>query len=268
MAKKDELKLKREADRRTALLGLAADRNSEKQRECLTSMEMSNLLDGRCSDSQRQSFIAHLSSCDTCYREWLELEQELSGDTAHYKKLLFFRQKYLTVAGSLLAAAASIIFYLNLDQSPGLQEATIQPMPQLESVQSLDAQERPVRQKKVEKSAPSVSVKKTERMRVEIQSDSVKENKVDEFSARMAAPVAVAPEPVQLWLERVQQSCSEPGGGHEKWSLLFMQGRELSSAEESPHLLNVVKLVGKLAQGQDQELVCRKIMKIIHERKE
>jgi len=268
MAKQDELKLKREADRRTALLGLAADINSEKQRECLTSTEMSNLLDGRCSDSQRQSFVAHLSSCDTCYREWLELEQELSEDTTHYKKLLFFQRKYLTVTGSLLAAAASIVFYLNLDQSPGLQEATIEPIPQLESAQSLDAQESPVLQKKVEKIAPPVSVKKTERMRVEIQSDSVKENKMDAFSARMAAPVAVAPDPVQLWLERVQRSCSEPEGGHEKWSVLFMQGRELPSAKEYPHLLNVVRLAGTLTQGQDQEPVCKEIMKIIQEKKE
>lgn len=268
MAKEDELKLRRDADRRTALLGLAADRNSEKQGECLSSTEMSDLLDGSCSDGQRQSFFTHLSSCDSCYREWLELQQELSENGPHNKKLLFFQRKFLAVSGSLLAAAASVVFYLNLTQSPGPQEQVIQPPPRLESTQSLDAEESSVRQKTVEKVAPQVSIKKSERRSAEIQSDSVKENKMDAFSARMAAPAAVALDPVQLWLENVQKSCSESESGNEKWNLLFIQGLELSSAKDFPQLQNVVEQVEKLAQGQDQELVCTTIMKMIKEKKE
>lgn len=270
MAKKDELKLKRDADRRTALLGLVADRNSEKQGECLTSTEMSDLLDGRCSENQRQSFFVHLSSCDACYREWLELQQELSGDTTHHKKFLFFRQKSLTVIGSLLATAASVVFYLNLNQSPRPQKPVNQPLPQLETTLSRDVKGNPVRQKTVEKIAPPVSVKKTKLKRVEIQADSIKKNKMDTFSARMAAPatVAVAPDPVQLWLDSVKKSCSEPGGGLEKWNLLFMRGRELLSTESFSQLQNIVVQVRKLAGGEDQEPVCVEIMKMIQEKRE
>jgi len=61
MANKDELKRKRELDRRAALLALAADRTAEKSGNCISSQEMAALLDGKCEAELHNAFLEHFS---------------------------------------------------------------------------------------------------------------------------------------------------------------------------------------------------------------
>lgn len=262
MANGDELKRKREADLRAALLGLAADRKTEKQGSCLSSQEMAEFLDGKCEADLYQSFLAHLSSCDSCYREWLELDQELFHNRSVPRKVFLFQRKFLAVSGSLLAAAASVVFYLNLDQAPGPQKSSPPEPLQLEMMQSPDAARSPVRQKRVEKDILPVPLKKASRQALEMQS-----KRVQIGEERAVLPrVAASGDPVQRWLQQVEEKCSGPESDAAAWKVLASQGGKLVLAVQSPELKLIALEVDKIAQGQGQERVCNEIIRILRER--
>ena len=267
MANKDELKRKREADQRAALLGLAADRKTEKPGSCLSSQEMAELLDGKCEAEQLQSFLAHLSSCDSCYREWLELDLELSRNKSALHTPLLFQRKFLTVSGSLLAAAASVVFYLNLDQAPGPQKVSAPAPLQLEMMQSPDAARSPVRQKRMEKVVPSAPLKKARpQATLEMRSESVQISEDSAAMPSMAVSGNIAQDSVQQWLNQVEEKCSEPAEEGVAWKVLARQGGKLVLAVESPKLRLIVEQLDHLAQGQEQERACAEIQRILRER--
>ena len=278
MAKVAALNKKQAADRRTALLGLAADRNAEQPGNCLTSRDMSELLEETCSAEQRQRFLLHLSSCDACYREWLELQQLLEVKAARTKPYLL-RRKVLTVTGSLLAAAASVIFYLNLNQS-GPYGPPVLPSPATDSVmeESSDRAKEPVRHKAVKKRAlpAALEMEKSEAGNGRGQAESsvqvrekkavtAKDDAVQSFSvtssqtdgARLAAPV-------QQWLQRVAEKCSGLHSGQE-WSMLAQQGRALPAADQFPQLPAIVDHVERLAGEGEYEIECAVIRRLLKE---
>jgi len=266
MANKDELKRKREADQRAALLGLAADRKTEKPGSCLSSQEMAELLDGKCETVQQQSFLAHLASCDSCYREWLELDQELSHDQSVLQKPLLFQRKFLTVSGSLLAAAASVVFYLNLDQAPGPQKVPAPAPLQLEMEQSTDAARSPARQKRMKEVVPSAPLKKARPQALEMKSESVQISEDSAAMPSMAVSGNIAQDPVQQWLEQVEKRCSGPVSEGVAWTVLARQGGKLVLAVGSPELQRIVEQLDHLVQGQEQERACAEIKRILRER--
>ncbi len=94
MANKDDLKRKRRVDQRSALLALVVDKNSGKMGHCLSSQEMAELLDGKCTGEQRQLFLEHFSGCDICYREWLTLSQELERKNEWLPNRFLCSEKY------------------------------------------------------------------------------------------------------------------------------------------------------------------------------
>ena len=286
MAKVEELNKKQAADRRTALLGLAAGRDAERQGDCLTSQEMSELLEDKCPTGQRQRFLSHLASCDSCYREWLELQQLLQEKTSGVKPLLF-RRKVLAVTGSLLAAAASVVIYLNVDNSPGLQGPQALSFPEADSVieESLERASEPAHQKAVLKKRAlpvPVEMEKQESAAAQLQQSdavvvkekkgvTVKDGAVQSFSrasnqvdgARLAAP-AMALDPVHLWLQQVAEKCSGLHSGQE-WSILAQQGRELPLTGQVPQLSAVIDHTERLAAGENHEIECAAIKRIVKE---
>jgi hypothetical protein len=282
MAKVEELSRKQAADRRAALLGLAADRSAGQQGDCLTSREMSELLEEHCSTEQRRRFLVHLSSCDPCYREWLELQQLLEAKAAPLTPL-FFRRKALTVTGSLLAAAASVIFYLNIDNSPGPHGPPVLSSPEADTAmeESLERASEPFRQKAEkgrELPAPLV-MERQESESVQVQSEPVrisekkgvkaKDDAVQSFSAvsNQAGGVlpgapAMVPDPVQQWLQLVKEKCSGLHSGQD-WSLLAGQGRMLQVTDPFPQLPAILGHVERLANNGDHGIECAAIKKII-----
>ncbi len=284
MAKVEELNKKQAADRRTALLGLAADRNAERQGDCLTSQEMSELLEDNCSAEQRQRFLLHLASCDSCYREWLELQQLLEEKAFHSKPLLF-RRKVFTVTGSLLAAAASVIFYLNINNSPGPFEPSVLSSPAADTVveESLKRATEPAQPKVLKKRALPAPLEreKAESAAGQLQLESVvvkekkgvtvKDDAVQSFSrtssqmdgARFATS-ARAPDSAHQWLRRVAEKCSELHSGQE-WSMLAQQGRMLPLTSQFPQLAAIIDHVENLASGGGHEIECAAIKRILKE---
>lgn len=276
MANRDELKQKRGTDARVALLGLVADKQGSPQRGCLSSSEMAELLDEKCVVvGQRQQYLAHLSTCEACYREWVDLQQELSHGSVDKKKPLLFQRKFLTVSGSLLAAAASVVFYLNLDISPGPEEQSVLIEPQFERKDSPEKLEIRKQQKSVESIVKPASVEQSKPQLDEVQMESVQDSMAKEVvvplkeaqlrTKRMAASVMVL-DPVQLWIQQVHKKCAAKNSDPADWQDLVRQGKELSSKGTFPQLEIILEKIIQLNAGDAREAVCAEIQRIVREK--
>ncbi len=279
----DDLQKKREADRRSGLLGLAADRSPGEPGKCLSVQEMSTLLDGNCSTHERQRFLVHLSSCDSCYREWVALDHVLYEKQAGKKKRLLFQPSFLALSGSLLAAAASVIFFMNLDYSPGPEKAPLPsaaPELQMEATSEKSEKRRLHGREKKVVPAPASLEKKVERHTLSRQaSEAVKgvtapmeEDAVHSFStadeqaaSALLQSASPAVDPVQQWLHRVEENCRSRSSGQAGWIELARQGDALPLTDQHLDLSAIVKHVHRLGQGEDQAWVCVEIQRILAE---
>lgn len=102
------------------MLGLAADRSSVAG-DCLTIEEMSLLAEKKYNPEEESKYLNHIGGCERCYDEWLILrdqvieEQEKESGKDKITFISFFSHpKALTVFGTTLAAAASILLVLNI----------------------------------------------------------------------------------------------------------------------------------------------------------
>lgn len=127
MAETIELAKKREAERRLALLALAGEQ-PEPSGSCLDPEELAALIEGRLAPEQAEPCLAHLAGCEHCYALWLQLDrewQEQAGKNGRNRlRRLISRPRFLTAAGSLLAAAASIAVFLNITTQADRQALT------------------------------------------------------------------------------------------------------------------------------------------------
>jgi hypothetical protein len=265
MISRDELKEKREADSRVALLGLAADTTGTKQGRCLSSVEMAAFLDGKCELEQKQSYLNHISTCESCYKEWLDLQQELFHDTTVQKKPLLFQRWFLRAGGSLLAAAASVVFYLNLDTGPVSLDVPISTVPQLEMKQTPEMEETPVAPSPVEKSRQQF-----DRMPATTPEDGVEEKLAVPARQMSLRSEAMAPAMIldlsDQWIELVLKKCSEEKVEQIVWKDLARQGKELPPVDGLFQLKDIVKKVSQISAGEDRESLCAEIKQILKEK--
>jgi hypothetical protein len=144
---------KKQADRRTALLGLAADQPAEAG-VCPTSAEMAELID-LCTTEKKEQFFRHIAVCETCYREWLTLQMVLDKRIESKKKsrlFKFFEPGNMALFGTLLAAAASVVVFLNINLPTTEKTSLIAP------IESMRQEPSSVREE--EKSRPAVSAER------------------------------------------------------------------------------------------------------------
>ena len=108
---------KTRAARRLALLVLSSDQPAPAT-PCPEPAELAALVEGRLEPAREETCLAHLAGCDRCCALWLQLDrhrQEQAATGARGRLLrLVGRPRALTVAGSLLAAAASVALVLTL----------------------------------------------------------------------------------------------------------------------------------------------------------
>ena len=132
----NSLDKKTAAQKRTALLALAADR-SEKTGECLTPEAMASFLDGTCSREEKELVLKHISLCQRCYSEWMVLIdlQFESGRNRRIKERrpFFLRPASLAAFAAAMAAVVSIGIFLDInpfsyriDSEPAPPVATMQ----------------------------------------------------------------------------------------------------------------------------------------------
>ena len=117
MAEQRDFDKTRAAQRRLALLVLSSDQPAPAT-PCPEPAELAALVEGRLEPAREEACLAHLAGCDRCCALWLQLDrhrQEQAATGARGRLLrLVGRPRALTVAGSLLAAAASVALVLTL----------------------------------------------------------------------------------------------------------------------------------------------------------
>ena len=107
-----------EAERRLALLALAGERPAPAS-PCPEAETLAALVEGRLTAPETDACLAHLAACESCYALWLQLDREWRDQRPDRQRKgvllrLTGRPRALPVAGSLLAAAASIALVLTL----------------------------------------------------------------------------------------------------------------------------------------------------------
>ena len=116
MAEMTELERQRRADRQLALLTLASEQ-PKADGPCPKAEELAALVEGKLPPEEADACLTHLAGCGQCYSLWLQLDREDQEHTARQRPpllRLLSRPRLLTAAGSLLAAAASVVVFLNL----------------------------------------------------------------------------------------------------------------------------------------------------------
>lgn len=272
MANRDELRHKREADSRVAQLGLATDLQDSPKGSCLSSKEMAELLDGKCDTDQQQLHLAHLSSCETCYKEWLDLQQELSSGNVEKKKALIFQRRFLAVSGSLMAVAASVVFFLNLNISPGPGDSPVLMTTQSERKRSPKKLELPMQKATTNITEPT-TVKQLKPQFDKVHMEAIEDN--EEFATpsgqsrframKMAAPTIVL-DSAQEWVQQVLKKCAVGGSDPTGWEDLVHQGKELSPQNNMlPQVEIILEKLNQLLVGDARETVCTEIKGIVSE---
>ena len=117
MAEQRDFDKTRAARRRLALLVLSSDQPAPAT-PCPEPAELAALVEGRLEPAREEACLAHLAGCDRCCALWLQLdrhrqEQAATGRRGRLLRLVG-RPRALKVAGSLLAAAASVALVLTL----------------------------------------------------------------------------------------------------------------------------------------------------------
>ena len=117
MAEQKAFDKTRAARRRLALLVLSSDQPAPAT-PCPEPAELAALVEGRLEPAREEACLAHLAGCDRCCALWLQLdrhrqEQAATGRRGRLLRLVG-RPRALKVAGSLLAAAASLALVLTL----------------------------------------------------------------------------------------------------------------------------------------------------------
>ena len=117
MAEQKAFDKTRAARRRLALLALSGDQPAPAT-PCPEPTELAALVEGRLEPAREETCLAHLAGCDNCCALWLQLdrhrqEQAATGRRGRLLRLVG-RPRALKVAGSLLAAAASLALVLTL----------------------------------------------------------------------------------------------------------------------------------------------------------
>ena len=130
MAEQKAFDKTRAARRRLALLALSGDQPAPAT-PCPEPTELAALVEGRLEPARVEACLAHLACCDQCCALWLRLdrhrqEQAATGRRGRLLRLIG-RPRTLTVAGSLLAAAASVALVLTLTLQADRTTLTRQP---------------------------------------------------------------------------------------------------------------------------------------------
>lgn len=117
---------KKRSDKATALLTLAAEKG-EVPGSCLSDEELTLLVEGRSGHREIAELWAHLGNCDKCYEVWLSLRSGMKAEAPRGRLYRLPRVRTFGYIGTALAAAASIVVYLNVVKMDKLAEQEVAP---------------------------------------------------------------------------------------------------------------------------------------------
>lgn len=117
MAKIEEFEQYKAHQRRLALLALLADQ-PKTTTACLEDEQLASLVEGAVPQEEVDQYMAHLAQCDRCSGLWVQLDQEWQRqekiEQRNKRRKLQKKPRPFTVAGSLLAAAASVAVFVTI----------------------------------------------------------------------------------------------------------------------------------------------------------
>ena len=303
MVRRYTIKRHREVDRRTGLLALSVDGRAAEKNACLTDEEVAALVDGVCLEEEKERYFEHLSHCATCYQHWVELaeiaageEKQGAGNNVHK----FFRPRNFAWAGSFLAAAASVVVFLNIiREAPPpivhrplktIVERKSSPAPELEeestAVKSMSMPVEPGVDKRQDTTtsgarapgdlSPSAPVMKMTDHDAEDyaqpQSAAAKtklrtfdgSNAVNPHRSKATA-IGKSRSVSLLWLDNVKQGCLHHETNRQFWAKQYREGRQFTvfrDSEEKQLIKELLPLVDELQRkGGGGQPVCEHILK-------
>ncbi len=301
MAKRYSLHRLNDADKRTALLGLALAGKSDDEGACLSDGEMAALVDGACSAEERDRYFLHLANCSGCYRRWVELSEIVRSDRKRKKDTgpKVFRPKYYVWAGSFLAAAASVILFINITREVVSPVVTSQPMKTMVERKSSPApqpQEESVNLKSIPMEAgadkqqdgstygvalpgavspPIPAMKMTNHGAgdyVQAKSAATR-NKQQTLNASQDVNIHRSQTtilkknrlPDRLWLDSVKQGCLHHETSNQFWREQYRAGRRITvfqDTDEKQLIQELLPLVDKLQRKNEAgEEICERILR-------
>ena len=293
MAKRYSIHQPNDADRRTALLGLALSGTSEPAGPCLSDQEMAALVDNTCSGKEREYCFQHLANCDSCYRHWLELSKIVANDNKmqdENSRPRIIRPQFFAWTGSLLAAAASVVIFL---QITGKAPTPVVPRQSMETITgnrrgpARDQQAESTAVKSMAKSvkayggkgldmaaneitspaavAPAPPVKKiaghdTASTASYGQPQAMVKNKQQTLDGsrrgtlcRLRATAGRKGSPGRLWLDRVQQGCRHNEASSQFWQQQFRTGKQLAMQQDPVERQLIRELLPLVEELQGKE---------------
>lgn len=295
---------KQKTDRQTVLLALATTSKDAEQTDCLSADEMACLVDNQCAPDDQEQFYIHLAHCEICYHQWVELSELTATETIKKSRKAIhtlFRPRNFAWAGSALAAAASIVLFLNISgeipppvMHKPLQtgiERSLTPAPGvLNDVEQVDSRAKIMEQNidrvhdtvllmETQASTPSpVSVEE----KITPKEMHIKKQKLNFTVLKEEAQVmgtsggkAVDGLPrksiyqgqmqASEWIESIQQGCLSQEKNIPFWEKQYQEGKELirfESAEENRLVNDLLPLIEQLQQSSDGNIfICKRILK-------
>ncbi len=255
-------------------MGLALSGTNDPAGPCLSDQEMAALVDNTCSEKEREHYFQHLANCDSCYRHWLELSEIVANDKKmqdENSRPKIIRPQFFAWTGSLLAAAASVVIFL---QITGKAPTPVVPR---QSMETITGNKRgPARDQRAESTAVKSMAKKSMAKSVKAYGD----KGLDMAANEITSPAAVAPAPPvkkmaaldatsygqpqatiknkqqtlagsrrgtlcrlptaagekgspgRLWLDRVQQGCRHNETSSQFWQQQYRTGKQLAMLED------------------------------------
>ena len=300
MAKRYSIHRSNDADKRTALLGLALSGSNDEEGSCLSDEEMAALVDGACSTEEGEQYLLHLANCSGCYQHWVELSKIVRFDKKRNKDTTHkvFRPRFIVWAGSFLAAAASVVLFLNIT-SDAPSPIELRPMKTMVTRKSTLAPELQ-KDSTAKKSMPveagngkrrdstvygvrlpdtvsssASAMKMTDHDAedyIQPQSTATKnklrtsgESHAVNIRRSQATAIKKSRLPSRLWLDRVKQGCLHHETSRQFWVKQYREGRRFIASldpVEKQLIQELLPLVDDLQQGGgERQDVCGRILK-------
>ncbi|MEN8190822.1 MAG: hypothetical protein ABFS19_13330 [Thermodesulfobacteriota bacterium] len=270
------------SDKRLGLLALSTQDDPPKG-VCPDGETLAALVEGSIVGEKRAELLEHVSACESCYRQWLELHQLLNSEKKP-ARILRFPRRNLTRIGSALAAAASIALFLNIVMSP--EPGQPPQLPQKPDREQVKKEKSRVRSKEavvvpLEEARVEDKLKKAAPPRPAVMSPESKrdtsEDEVDggprpaESVLQEAAPArqlgmarkqSKGVEPPRQWLGLLGRGCTEQVAPP-----VFWQSQLTKGVRDYPALLERYPELSRHLQGlastENGEEICRKLLEML-----
>ena len=284
-----------DGDRVTALLALGVEKQPPQTGGCLSPEELSCLIENKCSQEEKSRLFKHISTCASCYNRWLALASICDEQTGVRGKIFPLssaikkRPLFYIWGPSLLAAAASVLLYVNIDieqdmlflshqslETSVTEEAIMadelsSSMPESFLLQSEPVQEKTKSAHSAARSLPEITYQKNNDMNVDaitgkgVQKDinlseAVDKNKLLGREDNISTAITKSKMPIdsERWINEIKRKCRDGGGGdREFWKIKLEQGESLGrqvakgKRDEEEQILNqeIMVLVERLSMA-------------------